>query len=72
MAVLVVDYSRPWSVMERLEHWVEVLDKHIESMKVGYGMYRSSVVLFLSLIRQPRPFLKLNTYFENAILFGSQ
>ena len=35
MAVLVVDYSRPWSVMERLEHWVEVLDKHIESMKVG-------------------------------------
>ena len=35
MVVLVVDYSRPWSVMERLEHWVEVLDKHIESMKVS-------------------------------------
>ena len=44
MVVLVVDYSRPWNMMERLEHWVSVLEKHIESMKVSIGVTSSSLV----------------------------
>jgi len=37
MALLVVDYSRPWSILERLQHWVGVLDRHIESLKIDAG-----------------------------------
>ena len=34
MVVFVVDYSQPWSLMERLENWVDVLEKHLGSIKV--------------------------------------
>ena len=34
MIVLVVDFSQPWSIMERLEHWVSVLEDHLATIKV--------------------------------------
>lgn len=32
MVVIMVDYSKPWEIIERLEHWVKVLSHHLESL----------------------------------------
>ena len=35
LALIVVDLSKPWSIMESLECWVEVLSKHIDSLHIS-------------------------------------
>ena len=35
LVAIVVDLSRPWSVMESLEKWVDVVSNHISSLKVS-------------------------------------
>ena len=32
MVVIMVDYSKPWEIIERLEHWVKVLSHHLDSL----------------------------------------
>lgn len=32
--MIVVDMSQPWSIMESLDRWAEVLRKHIEGLKI--------------------------------------
>ena len=34
MVMIVVDLSQPWNVMESLERWAEVVQKHINSLQV--------------------------------------
>jgi dynein light intermediate chain 1 len=34
MVMIVADLSQPWNVMESLERWAEVVQKHINSLKV--------------------------------------
>ena len=34
MVMIVVDMSQPWNVMESLDRWAEVLQKHIESLRI--------------------------------------
>lgn len=32
--MIVVDMSQPWSIMESLERWAEVLSKHIQRLSI--------------------------------------
>ena len=54
MILLVVDYTQPWALLERLEYWVAVLDSHIESLKVQYisnsvlSLLRFQQILFIA------------------------
>ena len=34
MVMIVVDLSQPWGVVESLQRWAEVLQKHINSLQV--------------------------------------
>lgn len=34
MVMIVVDLSQPWNVMDSLERWAEVVQKHINSLQV--------------------------------------
>lgn len=35
MAVVVVSMSEPWNIMDQLEHWVEVLERYINSIEIS-------------------------------------
>lgn len=34
IAMVVVDLSQPWGILESLERWVDVLNKHTNSLKI--------------------------------------
>ena len=35
MVMIVVDLSQPWNVMESLQRWAEVVQKHINALQVA-------------------------------------
>ncbi len=54
LAVLVVDMSRPWTIMESLQKWTSVLREHVDKLKIAPGemkeMEQSSKRCFLFLL----------------------
>lgn len=35
LVMIVVDLTQPWAVLESLERWTQVVNKHIDSLKVS-------------------------------------
>lgn len=54
LAVLVVDMSRPWTIMESLQKWTSVLREHVDKLKIApeemKEMEQSSKCCFLFLL----------------------
>ncbi len=54
LAVLVVDMSRPWTIMESLQKWTSVLREHVDKLKIAPGemkeMEQSSKRCFVFLL----------------------
>ncbi len=34
VAMIIIDLSQPWNVLESLERWTQVLNKHVNSLKI--------------------------------------
>lgn len=58
MAIVVLDFSQPWTLVESFEKWLKVLENHIEVLKTKLGpgefselQKRSTQCSFLFLLR---------------------
>ena len=77
IAMIVIDLSQPWNTLESLERWTQVLNKHINSLKIPEKKRRqmeenseSGLITVHSLMTTPT-FVCVFSYYHLYIMFVS-